>query len=154
MSWIFKKTNLFFKAGNEITSVPHVEFSCRSVAKLYLTLRSHGLQHIRLPSPSPTPGACSNSCPLSQWCHPIISSSVALFSACPQSFLASGFFPMSQLFASDGQSIGVSASVLSMNIQGWFPFGLTAWSLCCPRDSQVFSSIIFLKPLFLNPQAS
>ena len=87
-------------------------------------LQPHGLQHARLPCPSPTPGACSNSCPLSRWCHPTISSSFVPFS-CPQSFPASGSFPMSRLFASGGQSIGVSASVLPMNIQGWFPLGLT-----------------------------
>ena len=91
------------------------------------SLRPHGLQHTRLPCPSPTPGACSNSCPSSQWCHPTISSSVIPFSACLPSFPASGSFPMSQVFASDGQSIGVSASasVLPMNSQDWFPLGLT-----------------------------
>ena len=87
----------------------------------------HGLQHLRLPYPSPTPGACSNSCPLIQWCHPTISSSVVPFSSCPQSFSTSGSFLMSQLFASDGKSIGASASesALPMNIQDWFPLGLT-----------------------------
>ena len=89
------------------------------------SLRPHGLQHSRPPYPFPTPRACSNSCPSSQWCHPTISSSVVPFSACFQSFPASGSFPMSQLFASGGQSIGVSASasVLPMNIQDWFPIG-------------------------------
>ena len=88
---------------------------------------SHVLQHTRLPCPSLSPGVCSNSCPLSQWCHPTISSSVAPFSSCPQSFPASGSFPISQLFASAGQSIGASAlaSVLPMNIQDWSPLGLT-----------------------------
>ena len=87
----------------------------------------HGLQHVRLPCPSPTPGVCSNSCPSSQWCHPTISSSVIPFSSYLQSFPASGSFPLSQFFASGGQSIGVSASasVLPMNIQDWFPLGLT-----------------------------
>ena len=87
----------------------------------------HGLQHARLPCPSPTPGVCSNSCPSSQWCHPTISSSVIPFSSYLQSFPASGSFPLSQFFASGGQSIGVSASasVLPMNIQDWFPLGLT-----------------------------
>ena len=91
------------------------------------SLRPHGLQDARLPHLSPTPGACSNSCPLSWWCHPTISSSVVPFSSCPQSFPASGSFPMSQLFASGGQSIGVSASVSVplMTIQGWFPLGWT-----------------------------
>ena len=83
--------------------------------------------HSRLPCLSPTPGACSNSCPLSRWCHPTISSSVAPFSSCLQSFPASGSFPMSQLFAPGGQSIGASASVsvLLKTIQSWFPLGLT-----------------------------
>ena len=91
------------------------------------SLRPHGLQHARLPRPSPSPGACSNSCLLSQWCHPTISSSVIPCSSCLQSFPASGSFPVSQLFTSGGQSIGAlaSASVLLMNIRDWFPLGLT-----------------------------
>ena len=91
------------------------------------SLWPHELQHTRLTCPSPSPGACSNSCPLCQWCHPTISPSVVSFSFCLQSFPASGSFPMSQFFASDGQSTGVSASaaVLPMNIQNWFPLGLT-----------------------------
>ena len=90
------------------------------------SLWSHGLQHNRLPCPSPTPGACSNSYPLSWWCHPTISSSVGPFS-CLQSFPPSGSFPMSQFFTSGGQIIGVSAStsVLPMNTQDWYPLGLT-----------------------------
>ena len=89
----------------------------------------HGLQHTRLPCPSPTPRVCSNTCLSSWWCHPTILSSVILFSSCLQSFPASESFPMSQFFTSDGQSIGVSASVsvLPMNIQDWFPLGLTSW---------------------------
>ena len=91
--------------------------------------QSHGLQYSRLTYPSPFPGACSNSHPLSWWCYPTILSSVIPFSSCLQSFPASGSFPMSQLLTSGGQSIGVSASasVLSVNIQGWFPVGLTGW---------------------------
>ena len=90
------------------------------------SLRPHESQHARPPCPSPTPGVHSHSPPLSQWCHPTISSSVIPFASCPLSFPASGSFQMSQLFASGGQSIGVSAStsVLPMNIQGWFPLGL------------------------------
>ena len=86
------------------------------------SLQPHGLQHTRLPCPSPTPGACSNSCPSSRWCHPTISSSVVPFSSCLQSFTASGSFPLSQFFTSSGQRTGasVSASVLPMNIQDWF----------------------------------
>ena len=89
------------------------------------SLQPHGLQHAKLPCPSPSPGDCSDSYSLSRWCHPIISSSVALFSSCPQSFPALGSFPMSWLFTSGGQSIGASASVFPMNIKGWFPLGLT-----------------------------
>ena len=87
------------------------------------------LQHARLPCPSPTPWACLNSCPSSQWCHPTISSSVICFFSCLQSFPASESFPVSQFFTSDSQSIRVSAStsVLPMNIQDWFPLGWTAW---------------------------
>ena len=101
-------------------------------------VRHHGLQHTRLPCPSPFTGACSNSCPLSQWCHSTIFSFVEHFSSCLQSFPLSGSFPVHQLFTSDGQSIGASASasVLPMNIQGWFPLGLMVWSPCRPRDSQ------------------
>ena len=100
-------------------------FSCLVVSD---SLQPHGLQHACLPCPSPSPGACSDSCPLSQWCHPTISSSHP-FSSCLLSFLASGSFPMSQLFASSGQSIrtSASASVLPMNTQDWFPQGLTGW---------------------------
>ena len=107
------------------------------------SLRPHGLQHTRLPCPSPTPGACSNSCPLNQWCHPAISSSVVPFSSCPQSFRASGSFPISHFFTSDGQSIGASASasVLPMNIQDWFPLGWTGWiSLQSKGLSRVFAN--------------
>ena len=91
------------------------------------SLQPHGLQHARFPCPSPSPAVCSDSHPLSRWCYLTISSSAALFSFCLQSFPASGSFPMSQLFASGSQRIGASASasVLHMNIQGWFPLGLT-----------------------------
>ena len=89
------------------------------------------------------PKACSNSCPLSQWCHPTISSSVFPFSSCLQSFPASGAFPVIQFFPSNGQIIGASASasVLPINTQDWFPLELTVWSLCSPRDSQDSSPI-------------
>ena len=101
-------------------------FSCSVVSD---SLRSHGLQYTRPPCPSPTPGAHSNSCPSSQGCHPVISSSVVPFTSYLQSFPASGSFPKSQFFASGGQSIGVSASasVLPMTIQDWFPLGWTSW---------------------------
>ena len=98
----------------------------------------HGLQHARPPYPSPTPGVYSDSCPLSWWCHPTISSPVIPFSPCPQIFPASGSFQMSQLFAWGGQSIGVSASAsdLPMNTQDWSLLGWTVGSPCSPRDSQ------------------
>ena len=105
----------------------------RSVMSDYL--QPHGLQHTRLPCPPLSLAVCSNSCPLSLWCQPTISSSIVPFS-CFQSFPASGPFPMSQLFASGGQSIGASATVLPMNIQGWFPLRLMVWSPYCPRNFQ------------------
>ena len=113
------KWKIFYKHGN----CSMVQFS--SVAQLCPTLWPHRLQHTRPPCPSPTPGAYSNSRPSNWWCHPTISSSVIPFSSCLQSFPASGSFPISQFFASGGQSIGASASasVLPMNIQGWFPLG-------------------------------
>ena len=104
-----------------------VQFSCSVVSD---SLRPHGLQHARLPCPSTTAGSYLNSCPSCQWCHPTISSSVVPFSSCPQSFPASGSFPLSQFFTSGGQSIGVSASasVLPVNIQDWSPLGWTGWT--------------------------
>ena len=120
-------------------------------------LQPHGLQHARPPCPSPTPGAYSNSCPLSQWCHPTISSSVVHFSSCLQSFPASGSFPVSQFFAWGGQSIGVSASasVLPINIQGWFPLGLTSLiSLESKGLSRVFFNTTVQKHQFLGTQLS
>ena len=114
-----------------------------SVIQSCLTLCDpHGLQNARPPCPSPTPGVYSNSCPLSRWCHPTISSSVVIFSSRLQFFPASGSFQMSQFFAS-GQNIGVlaSASVLPMNIQDWFPLGVTSWiSLQSKGLSRVFSN--------------
>ena len=102
------------------------------------SLRPSGLQHARLPCLLPTPGTYWNSCLLSRWCHPTISTSVVPFSSSHQSFPASGSFPMSQFFPSGGQSIGVSASasVLPVNIQDWFPLGWLVGSPCPPRDSQ------------------
>ena len=117
----------------------------------------HESQHARPPCPSPTPGVHSNSCPSSQWCHPAISSSVVPFSSCPQSLPASGSFPMSQLFASGGQSIGVSASasVLPMNIQGWSPLEWTGWiSLQSKGLSRVFSKTTLQKHQFFGAQLS
>ena len=121
------------------------------------SLRPHEPQHTRPPCPSPTPGVYPNSCPLSWWCHPTISSSVSPFSSCPQSFPASGAFQMSQLFASGGQSIGVSAStsVLPMNTQDRFPLGWTGWiSLQSKRLSKVFSNTTVQKHQFFSAQLS
>ena len=114
-----------------------VQFS--SVAQSCLTLRPHRLQHARPPCLSPTPRVYPNSCPLSWWCYPTISSSVIPFPSHLQSFPASGSFPMSQLFTSGDQTTGVSASasVLPMNIQDWFPDWLVG-SPCTSRDSQAF----------------
>ena len=100
----------------------------------------HGLQHARLRCPSSTPGACSNSCPSNQWCHPTISSSVIPFLSCPQSIPASGSFLMSQFFALGSQSIGASTSVLPMNIQDWFPLGLSGLILQSKGLPRVFSN--------------
>ena len=119
------------------------------------SLRPHELQHTRLLCPSLSPWVSSNSCPLSQWCHQPISSSVTPFSSCPQSFPASGSFPMSQLFASGGWSIEAPASILPMNIQGWFPLGLTGViSLLTKGLSRVFSSTAVQKHQFFGAQPS
>ena len=132
--------NLMNSLGSPFSSV---QFS-RSVESD--SLQPHESQHARPPCPSPTPRVYSNSCPSSQWCHPVISSSVVPFSSCPQCLPASGSFPMSQLFAWGGQSIGVSvsASVLPMSTQDWFPLGWTGWiSLQSKRLSRVFSNTQF-----------
>ena len=126
------------------------------------SLQPHGLQHTRLPCPSPTPGASSNSCSLSWWCHPTVLSSVILFSHL-QSFPTSGSFQMSQFFASGSQSIGIStlASVLPMNIQDWFPLGWTGWislmywfpdlqAVCCSMSS---SNCCFLTCIQISQEA-
>ena len=114
------------------------QFSCSVMSD---SLRPHGLQHARPPCLSPTLGAYSNSCPLSRWCHPTISFSNVPFSSCLQSFPVSGSFQMSLFFTSGGQSIGVSASVLPMNIQDWFPSGWTDWTSFQSKGlSRVFSN--------------
>ena len=121
------------------------------------SLQPHGLQHTRPPCPSPTPGVHANPCLSSQWCHPAISSSVVPFSSCPQSFPASGSFPVNQLFASGGQSIRVSAStsVLSMNTQDWSPLGWTGWiSLQSKGLSRVFSNTTVQKHQVFGAQLS
>ena len=121
------------------------------------SLRPHELQHARPPCPSPTPGVHPNPCPLCRWCHPTISSSVIPFSSCPQSLPASGSFPMSQLFALGGQSIGVSAStsVPPMNTQDWSPLEWTGWiSLQSRGLSRVFSDTTVQNRQFFNAQLS
>ena len=131
-----------------------VQFSCSVMSS---SLQSHGLQHARLPCPSPTPEVCSNSCPSSQWCYPTISLSVVPFSSCLQSFPASGSFPVSQFFTSGGHSIGVSAlaPVLPMNIQDWFPLGWTGWiSLQSKGLSRVFSNTRVQKHQFFGSHLS
>ena len=132
---------MFLKLGNDnrwaLILQPYFPFQFKSLS-VSDSLWPHGLQHARLPYPSPPPRDYSNSCPLSWRCHPTISSSVITFSFCLKSFPASGPFPMSQYFASVGQSIGVSAlaSVLSMNIQNWFPLGWIGWISLQSKDSQ------------------
>ena len=134
--------------------ISSVQFSLSVVSN---SLWPYGMQHGRLPCPSPTPGVYPNSCPLSQWCHPNISSSVVPFSSCPQSFPASGSFLMSQFFTSGGQSIGAaaSASVLPVNTQDWSPLGWTGWiSLQSKRLSRVFSNTTVQKHQFFSAQLS
>ena len=129
-------------------------FSCSVVSDF---LWPHKLQHARLPCPLLSPGACSNSCPLSHWCHPTISSSLRPLSSCPQSFPASGSFLMSWLFASSGQSIGASASasVLLMNTQSWFPLELTGLISLQPKElSRIFSNTTAQKHQFFGAQLS
>ena len=131
-----------------------VQFSPSVVSDSF---RPHGLQHARPPCPSPTPGVYSNSCPLSQWCHPTISSSVIPFSSCLQSFPASGSFQMSQFFETGVPSTAASAStsVFSMNIQDWFPLGWTGWiSLQSKGLSRVFSNTTVQKHQFFSAQLS
>ena len=121
------------------------------------SLRPHESQHARPPCPSPTPGAYPNSCPLSQWCHPAISSSIIPFSSCPQSLPASESFPMSQLFAWGGQSTGVSdlASFFPKNGQGWSPSEWTGWiSLQSKGLSSVFSNTTLQTHQFFGAQPS
>ena len=143
-------SNTWFMEELQFSSVQ----SSRSVVSD--SLWPHGLQHTRLSCPWPTPGACSNSCPLSQWCHPTISSSAVPFS-CLWSFSASWSFPMSQFFASDGHSIGTSASasVLPMNIQDWFPLGWTGLISWQPKGFlRVFSYTTVQKHQLFSAQLS
>ena len=134
-----------------------IQFRWVPLVSLSDSLWSHGLQHTRLPCSSRTPGAYSNSCALSRWCHPTISFSVGPFSSRLESFPASGSFPVSQFFASGWQSIGVSASAsfFPMNIQDWFPLGWTGWiSLQSKGLSRVFSNTTVQKHQFFGTQLS
>ena len=142
------------KLKRKLETLYSVQFS-RSV--MSDSLRPYEPQHARPSCPSPTPGVYPNPCPLCRWCHPTISSSVVPFSSCPQSFPASGSFPISQLFASGGQSIGVSASasVRPMNTQDWSPLGWTGWiSLQSKGLSRVFSNTTLQKHQFFGAQLS
>ena len=116
------------------------------------SLQPHGLQHTRPLCPSQTPGVYLNSCPLSQWCHPT-TSSIVPFSSCPQSFPAWGSFPMSWLFALDGQSIGASASIFPVNIPSWFPLGLTGLILLAVQETPL-ELTFFSKQMYLPVQYS
>ena len=134
---------------------PEYWLSQFSHSVMFNSLRPHGLQHARLPYPTSAPEAWSNSCPLSRWCHPTNSSLVISFSSCLQSFLASEAFPVSQFFTTDGQSIRVSASILPVNIQDWFPLGLTGLiSLHFKRLSTVFSNTTVQKNQYFGAQLS
>ena len=139
---------------DQIAIICSVQFSCSVMS---YSLRPYEPQHARPPCPSPTPRVYPNSCPLSQWCHQTISSSIVPFSSCPLSFPASGSFQMSQLFASGGQSIGVSAStsVLPMNTQDWSPLGwIGKISLQSKGLSRVFSNTTVQKHQFFSTQLS
>ena len=138
---------------DQLFLIRSVQFS--SVAQLCLTLWLHGLQHARPSCPSPTPGACSNSCPSRWWYHPTFSSSVVPFSSCLHSFPASGSFLRSQFFISGGQNIAASASalVLPMNIPGWFHLGLTGLTSLLPKGlSRVCSNTTIQKHQFFGAQ--
>ena len=153
MAWsiVSTKKQLLNELNEWLSSI---QFSCSVVSD---SMQPHEPQHARPPCPSPTAGVYPNPCPLSQWCHPTISSSVIPFSSCPQSFPASGSFQMSQLFASGGPSIGVSAStsVLPLNTQDWSPLGWTGWiSLQSKRLSRVFSNTTVQKHQFFGTQLS
>ena len=150
--YIFRTQTMYLKLINFQFS--SVQFSHSVMSN---SLWTHGLQHARPPCPSPTPRVYSNSCPLSQWCHPTISSSAVPFSSCLQSFPASGSFPLSQLFTSGGQSTGASASasVLPVNIQDLSPSGWTGWIFWQSKGlSRVFSNTIVQKHQFFSTQLS
>ena len=150
----FFDTVVFFHHSSTASFITSVQFSHSVVSN---SLRPHESQHARPPCPSPTPGVHPNSCPLSRWCHPAISSSFVPFSSCPQSLPASGSIQMSQLFTWDGQSIGVSASasVLPMNTQDWSHLERTGWiPLQSKGLSRVFSNTTVQKHQFFSAHLS
>ena len=152
--WDTRKTLLDKLRRGTYVQFSSVQFTHSVVSD---SLRPHESQHTRPPCPSPTARVYPNPCPLSQWCHLTISSSVIPFSSCPQSFPASGSFQMNQLFVSGGQNIGVSAStsILPMNTQDWSPLGWTGWiSLQSKGLSRVFSNITVQKHQFFSAQLS
>ena len=150
----FGRPGIEWYGVNPSVQFSSVQFSCSVMSD---SLWPHELQHARPPSPSPNPGVYPNPCPLSQWCHPTISSSVIPFSSCPQSFPASGSFQMNQLFISGGQSTRVSAStsVLPKDTQDWSPLGWTGWiSLQSKGLSRVFSNTTVQNLQFFSAQLS
>ena len=151
--WAVMRTLSVSPGFTEITEIFVVVVQLLSHVQLYVTPWTSAT---RLPCPLLSPWICCNSCPLSRWCHPTISSFIVPFLSCPQSFSASGSFPMSQLFTSGGQSIGASASesVLPMNILGWFSLRLTVWSPYCSGDSRVFSNTRVWKHQFFSAHLS
>ena len=156
-SFFYKRHLMSEVTGNlqKIFFVNYISISTVQWLSCVRLFATHEPQHARPPCPSPTPGVHPNSCPLSRWCYPTISSSVIPFSSCPQSFPASGSFPMSQLLASGSQSFGVSTStwVLPMNTQDWSPLGWTGWiSLQSKGLSRVFSNTTVQKHQFFGAQ--
>ena len=156
VTWLLENLKLYMIhiQFSSVAQFSSVQFSCSVVSD---SSRPNEPQHARHPCLSPTPRVHPNPCPLTWWCHPTISSSVVPFSSCPQSFPASGSFQMSQLFASGGQSIGLSPStwVLPMNTQDWFPLGLTGWiSLQFKGLSRIFSNTTVQKHQLFGIQLS
>ena len=151
--WVFAFMFMRYFWSMHVCAKSLLQFSCSVMSD---SLWPHRLQHSRLPCSSPNTKACSNSCPSSRWCHPTVSSSVIPFSSLLQSFPASGSSPTSQFFASGGPiGASASASVLPVNIQGWFPLGLTSWiSLLSKGLSRVFSNTTVQKHRFLGAQLS
>ena len=152
VTWLLENLKLYMIhiQFSSVAQFSSVQFSCSVVSD---SSRPNEPQHARHPCLSPTPRVHPNPCPLSWWCHPTISSSVP-FSSCPQSFPGLGSFPMSHLFTSGGQSIETLASVLPMNIQGWFPLGWTGLILLSKGLSRVFSSTTVRKHQFFSVQHS